>query len=125
MSGNHSRNKGIELPFPAKVLWPNGRTRNHQYRHAEFKKHKGWAQQLMQTSIPRCFKWNGEPIRLRYTITPKTAHPIDRDNCIAAMKAYQDGFALALCIDDQHFATPEIVFAEPEKPGRVVVEVLG
>lgn len=111
----------IALPLPAKILWPNGRTRNHRWRNAEFQKHKGWAYNATLASLPRCFKWNGERIKLRYTITPKTAHAIDRDNCVAAMKAYQDGIALALGVDDSAFAVPVIEFAAPKKPGGVEV----
>jgi hypothetical protein len=113
----------ITLPFPAKVLWPNGRTRNHNYRAAEFKKHKEWAFYATRTVLPYCFKHNGKSIKLRYTITPKTRHAIDKDNCVAAMKAYQDGIALALNIDDIMFDTPEVIFAEPRKPGGVEIDI--
>ena len=85
----------IVLPFPAKVLWPNGRTRNHKWRNAEFQKHKEWAYHATLAKLPRCFKWNGQPIKLHYIITPKTAHAIDKDNCIAAMKA---SVSFALCL---------------------------
>ena len=108
------------MPLPAKVLWPNGRG-HHMAKHREFKKHKEWARLATLAALPRCFKWNGEPVKLRVTITPKTKHPVDRDNCVAAMKAYQDGVAAALVIDDQHFLVPEIAFAEPRKPGGVEI----
>lgn len=112
----------MKLPFPHKALWPNGRA-HWAVKAREFKKHREWARVATLEAIPRCFSWNGEPIRLTYTITPKTAHKIDVDNCIAAMKAYQDGIAAALVIDDANFAAPVIKFAEPEKPGRVEVEI--
>lgn len=112
----------IVLPLPAKILWPNGR--GHWAAKAKaFKDHKGWAFAATKAALPRCFKWNGEQVKLRYTITPKTKHAIDRDNCVAAMKAYQDGIALALGIDDSGFAVPEIAFAEPRKPGGVEVSL--
>lgn len=113
----------IVLPFPAKVLWPNGRTRNHNYKAAEFKKHKQWAYHATLAALPRCFKHNGEPIKLRYRITPKakTTCPIDRDNAVSAMKAYQDGIAAALKVDDSSFAVPEIEFAKPLGPGGIEV----
>lgn len=113
----------IELPFPAKVLWPNGRTRNHKYRAAEFKRHKEWAFYATRETLPSCFNWNGVEIQLNYVITPKTRHSIDKDNCIAAMKAYQDGIALALSVDDSAFAVPTITFADPAKPGKVEVRL--
>lgn len=113
----------LQLPFPAKVLWPNGRTRNHRWRNAEFQKHKDWAWKAALAVLPPCFKHNGAPIRLSYTVYPKTRHAIDRDNAIAAMKAYQDGIAAALKVDDSTFETPAIQFGLPEKPGKVVVEI--
>ena len=113
----------IVLPLPDKALWPNGRA-HWATKSRAFTKHKAWARHATMATLPRCFKHNGEPIRLRYTVTPKTAHKIDADNAVAAMKAYQDGIALALGIDDNCFAVPEIVFGKPLKPGGVTVELL-
>ena len=113
----------IVLPFPAKILWPNGRTRNVRWRAAEFKKHKDWAFAATREKLPTCFKHNGEPIALAYTVHPKTRNAIDRDNCVAAMKAYQDGIALALKVDDSAFLTPTIAFGEPIKGGLIEVRL--
>lgn len=113
----------IVLPFPDKILWPNGRG-HHMAKHRAFQKHKEWAYYATLEVLPLCFEYNGKPVHLRYTITPKTANAIDNDNAVAAMKAYQDGIALALETDDSSFGTPEIVFARPRKPGRVEVEIL-
>lgn len=110
----------ITLPFPAKILWPNGRGHYHA-KNREFQKHKQWAYHATMAALPRCFKHNGEPIKLRVTVTPKTAHPIDADNTIASLKAYFDGIALALKVDDRCFAVPEITFGSPKKPGGVEV----
>jgi hypothetical protein len=89
----------------------------------EVKKHREWARVATMAAISRSFQWNGEPIRIRYTVTPKTAHAIDRDNCVAAMKSYQDGIAAALGVDDRAFAVPEIIFAKPKKPGGIEVSL--
>lgn len=110
----------ITLPFPAKILWPNGRG-HHMTKAREFKKHKEWAFHATRSVLPYCFKHNGERVRLKYIVTPKTRHAVDLDNTLAAMKAYQDGIALALTIDDSLFDLPEIVFATPCKPGGVEV----
>lgn len=110
------------LAFPAKILWPNGRG-HHMARHTAFKKHKYWAEMATREAMPARFRWLGGPIRLHYTITPKTAHAIDADNAIASLKAYQDGIAAALVIDDTHFAIPTIEFTAPRKPGSVTVTV--
>jgi crossover junction endodeoxyribonuclease RusA len=117
----------IELPFPDKALWPNGRA-HWATKSRAFAKHKRWAFNavLAEYAVSAIRTMNdlyrdGWPVRLRYTITPKTAHPIDRDNAVAAMKAYQDGIALAIGVDDSAFAVPEIVFTPPKKPGKVEV----
>lgn len=110
----------IVLPFPHKALWPNGRP-HFMTKAREVKKHRQWAFHAARAAITDPFDWNGEPIQLRYTITPKTAHAIDKDNAVAAMKSYQDGIAQALKVDDSAFAVPIIEFAKPMKPGSVVV----
>lgn len=108
----------ITLPFPAKILWPNGRG-HHMAKHREFQKHKLWAFNATRASKPAMAF--GALTRLNFLITPKTANAIDLDNCVAAMKAYQDGIALALGVDDSTFETPVIVITEPRKPGAVEV----
>ena len=112
----------IELPFPDKALWPNGRP-HHMAKHRAFQKHKSWAHIAMLSLLPACFKHNGEPVQLAYTVRPKTRHAIDRDNCVAAMKAYQDGIAAALGVDDSAFLTPTIEFGEPIKGGLIEVRL--
>lgn len=110
----------IVLPFPHKALWPNGRA--HYFTKArEFKKHKGWAYAAALAALPRSYKHDGAPVRLRYIVTPKTKNAIDKDNAVAAMKAYQDGIAAALGVDDSAFAVPVIEFATPMRPGGVEV----
>lgn len=112
----------IELPFPAKILWPNGRG-HHMKKHREFQKHKEWAFKAALAVLPTCFKHNGSPVQLTCTVYPKTRNEIDEDNAAAAMKAYQDGIALAMKTDDSCFKTPRIHFGEPVKHGRVVIAI--
>lgn len=113
----------IELPFPAKILWPNGRG-HHMAKHREFQKHKDWAHHATLASF--CGRWPTYGLftgdyRLLFTVYPKTRHDIDEDNATAAMKAYQDGIAAAMKIDDKHFKNNRIQFAEPVKNGRVTI----
>ncbi|HKY80627.1 MAG TPA: hypothetical protein VJM09_04060 [Sphingobium sp.] len=112
----------IELPFPAKILWPNGR--GHSMRkHSAAKKHKGWARAAALAE--RAHAPAGEHLRLIATFYPKPAGPCpDKDNSSASLKAYQDGIAWALGVDDRHFGEPEIHFAERVKGGKVVIEVV-
>ncbi len=111
----------IELPFPAKILWPNGRG-HHMKRHRAFKEHKAWAHAAgldARISAPL-----GERVKWAVTIHPKTAHPIDDDNARASLKAYQDGLALAMRIDDRAFDAPVLTFGEPVKGGKIVVTLI-
>lgn len=112
----------IELPWPAKILWPNGRG-NHFAKSRETKKHKAWAYAAslsVHGASPHIAK---VPIRLRATFHPKTRHAVDKDNASASLKAYQDGIALALGVNDATFGEPAIHFGEPVKGGKVVIVV--
>lgn len=109
----------IELPFPAKVLWPNGRTKSFHFKNREFQKHKSWARNATLAAY-RGYRPDGA-ISWLVTVYPKTRHPIDKDNASASLKAYQDGIASALQIDDSQFDTPVIQFGEPVKDGKFVI----
>lgn len=97
-------------------------------KHRAFKKHREWARLAtcapgVRSEMRKAMLLDSDSLALRYVITPKTAHAIDRDNAVSAMKAYQDGIAAAMGIDDSNFATPEIEFAAPRKPGQVEVRL--
>lgn len=113
----------ISLPFPDKCLWPNGGDRTHPAKIARLKKsHKKAAFWSAKEQRDKMSMQDGlVPVRLIVHAKPKGPLP-DRDNCIAAMKAYQDGISAAIGIDDKHFAEPKVVFAEP-RDGRFVLEV--
>lgn len=117
--GDDRTKRTVELPFPAKALWPNGRA--HWSKKArEFKKHKGWAMVAMKAERP-------EPVSGRVSLAvivhPKTRHQIDADNAVAAFKAYGDGIAQALGVDDKLFDAPTVAFGEPVKGGLFKVMV--
>ena len=113
----------IELPFPAKILWPNGRG-HWAVKSKAFKAHKEWAYYRA-----RCFYHDGnkptirERVNWSVTIHPKTRNVIDNDNARASLKAYQDGLALALGVDDSRFNAPSLTFGEPIKGGLVIIEL--
>jgi hypothetical protein len=112
----------IELPFPAKILWPNGRTRSHLAKHGAAKKHKGWAH--IAAMSERASAPVGEALQLVATFHCKPRGPLpDKDNAGASLKAYQDGIALALGVDDRHFGQPIVLFGDRHKVGKVVVEM--
>jgi len=113
----------LELPFPAKILWPNGRG-HHMAKHRAFQKHKQWAYSAVCAAGGRRMAENtSDLIQWSATFYPKTRNKIDRDNAAASLKAFQDGIALAMGTGDDMFDTPTIHFAEPVKNGSVVIVI--
>lgn len=113
----------LSLPYPDKLLWPNGRTRSPFAKARVAKKHKAWAHTAVLAQ--RADAPAGDRLQLVATFSCKPAGPLpDRDNAGASLKAYQDGIAAALGVDDRHFAQPVVLFGERSKLGGVVVEVV-
>jgi crossover junction endodeoxyribonuclease RusA len=63
-------------------------------------------------------------IEMTVTFYPPDRRHRDDDGMISAFKAARDGIADALGVNDCRFR-PHYVFAEPEKPGRIEVKLLG
>lgn len=114
----------FDLPFPAKILWPNGRG-HHMAKHRAFQEHKRWAYYATQAATPMLLCDAAANARVDWTVTvhPKTGNAIDDDNARASMKAYQDGIALALGVNDSAFNAPVLTFAEPVKGGRMTLTI--
>lgn len=113
----------VELPFPAKILWPSGR--GHWATRAKaFKAHKMWAYVEAYTAIRDSgWTYGGGRVDWSVTIHPKTRNVIDNDNARASLKAYQDGLAMALGVDDSRFNAPSLTFGEPIKGGKVIIKL--
>lgn len=112
----------FNLPWPHKVLWPNGR--GHWGEKArQTKKHRNWAYvSALGAGLGGAGK-TASRIDWSVTFYPKTRHPVDNDNCRASLKAYADGIADALGCDDKLFNAPAVTFGEPIKGGLVMIEV--
>lgn len=108
----------LSLPFPVKVLWPNGRPGHWgvKARAAKAARRLAGGEALVARGAP--LNWSGAT--LAWTIHPKTAHAIDDDAPPSALKAYRDGIADALGLDDQHF-TATYRMGQPVKGGAVTV----
>lgn len=108
----------IELPFPHKALWPNGRA-HHMAKSREVKKHRQWARAATLADRARPERIG----RLVVTVYPKPRGPLpDADNASAAVKAYQDGIADAYGIDDRTLGQPRIQFGERCQHGKFVID---
>lgn len=110
----------IELPWPHKALWPNGRA-HWATKARETAKHKQWAWAAMREQLPPCFKHNGEriPVLLTFHPMPKGPAP-DKDNAQASAKAFLDGIAKAMGVDDRLFDPSTVI---GERGGKVTIKV--
>ena len=110
----------ITLPYPDKDLSPNAR------------KHWGAVNRKKKDAVQTAFyiakgagpKFSG-PVIVNITINPPDARRRDIDNAIASCKAYFDGIALAIGVDDSlwTWGLPS-TFGEQVTGGRVDVEIL-
>lgn len=114
--------RDFTLPFPDKVLWPNGRTRQWGAKYRIGKAHREWAR--LATLAAKAPKADPEGrVSIAITVHPKTRNAVDADNASASFKNYADGIADALGVDDRTFDTPSITFAEPVKGGLFAVSL--
>lgn len=111
----------ITLPWPDPRLSPNAR--NHWAvrckvvqgaRATAFYSAKAAGAPVLPPEGDICVLW---------TFCPPDKRRRDRDNMIAACKAYADGLAQAWGVDDVRFA-PTYKRGEPVRGGLVVVEVM-
>ncbi|WP_422073928.1 hypothetical protein [Tranquillimonas rosea] len=110
----------IRLQWPAKALWPNG---GRGHRMAHHRATKSAKNEAFYAAKAAGVKPGDHPPHLIVTHYPKTANTPDKDNCIAAFKARQDGLAMALSVNDRDL-TSEHHIGEPVKGGCVLVEVV-
>ena len=91
----------FDLPWPAMALWPN--TRAHWfYTNREFQVAKNFAFFVAREQGVTAYEKRPSEIALRLTFY-NGKRRYDLDNALAASKAYIDGIAAALTIDDRYF----------------------
>lgn len=106
----------IVLPFPASGLAGHG-DKGHYERARLVKKHRKAAEEETLKAELQV------PAEGDITVTVRFVPPNnrgDRVNYPNRMKAYFDGIADALGVNDKRFV-PFFIFAQPEAPGRVEV----
>lgn len=109
----------VELPWLDKVLSPNSRV-HWAYRARRVRAARDLAGWGTKAIIPH---WrHNEGARLSVTFFPPDRRRRDDDNAIGAFKAYRDGIADALGIDDHKFKC-SYAFGEVVKGGSVRVEI--
>jgi hypothetical protein len=106
----------IRLPYPHKLLWPNGRTRVLYAKAAKTKEARHWA--IVATAEAqgrrRLAFAPDQRIPVHMIVSRKRGGPYpDKDNTVAAAKAYFDGIAERLKVNDRLFETPTVEFIAP------------
>lgn len=108
----------IELPFPSADL--SGHHNKHFWKvRPIINKHREWARRAALAALVPVPD-DGD-IRVSVTFYPPDKRG-DRVNYPNRMKAYWDGIADALGVNDRRFL-PAYHFAEPTKEARVVIRV--
>lgn len=119
----------IVLPWPDARLTPNAKRRKHwRFYQPVIKSDRqiGYAQTLAQLhfgirDVRAALRGSG-PIAVTISFYPPDRRKRDDDGSISAFKHLRDGMCDALCIDD-HRLKPTYAMCEPEKPGRVEVQI--
>lgn len=111
----------IVLPWPDKDLSPNGRA-NPFAKARKTKAAREAAYYVTRQALGRQRSaWTGV-VFLHWDFRPKTRNKVDDDNAEGSCKAYRDGIAQALGIDDSNFKATRSI-GEPVKGGAVLVTV--
>lgn len=115
----------VDLPYPHAYLWPNRRPATKQAASARVSQHRTWAfHATMADPAWRSFV-PGASVPVHIIVSRKAAgvYP-DRDNTVAAAKAYLDGIADRLGFNDRLFAAPTVEFI-PLINGRFLFQIGG
>lgn len=114
----------VRLPYPDKIIWPNGRTQSRNYRAATVKAHVRWAY-LAALEADTGEQFAQRPVTVNVTVHPKARGPLpDKDNTVAACKAYLDGIAKAIGVNDREFAVPNVSWSHRTPNGGFVLEIV-
>ena len=108
----------IELPFPPATL--SGHAKGKWWNTSSIvAKHRKWAKEATRAAMP-AVPAEGD-IRISFTFYPPDNRG-DRLNFANRIKAYADGIADALEVNDKRFL-PSYHYGLPTKPGRVVIVI--
>lgn len=111
----------VTLPWPNKALSPNAPGQHWAKKRRATKAAFGIAWALTLEAL-KGEKVDWSAVRLHWQFHPKTANRVDDDNAEASCKAYRDGIAKALGIDDANFTATRSIGA-PIKGGSVLVTI--
>ncbi len=114
----------IDLPWPSKTLHPNARV-HWAVRAKAAKKARADAALLARTAEGRDLFIHDGMTRIPVSLTfhpPDNRHR-DQDGMISACKAYLDGIADGLMVNDRLFTLSAMYFMGPAPGGQVTVTI--
>ena len=107
------RNAEITLPWFDKSLSPNGRSHwAKKAKAAKKSRQDGFMAARLAGYNKQTFAGHEGKIVLSIKFYPKTKAMPDDDNCLGGFKAYRDGIADALGVDDRRFLSRPVVMDE-------------
>ena len=114
----------IVLPYPDKALSPNSRV-HWSIKAKAAKKARSDAFVIVREAGINALTYADFSGKLHLWIEyyAKTKNYPDADNCLSASKAYIDGIADALGVNDRRFVHHPIVMDGTHKGGKVVVRI--
>lgn len=116
----------FSLPWPDKALSPNSRIdRRSSTKIRQAARDTGFyaAKEAMQKTGRSGFMLGTTRIAIRYTFYADNMRRYDLDNSLSRCKAYSDGIALAIGVDDSRWDVVTLIRGEPVEGGRVDVEI--
>lgn len=108
----------VDLPWPSRTLHPNARV--HWAKKAKATK-KARADARSVASGAKLPRIDASTIKVTCIFSPPVKRNRDTDNLIAACKAYFDGIADAIGVNDSCFRHQEPVWGIPTKGGKVSI----
>lgn len=112
----------ITLPWPDKALWPNSYRPHWTSKAKATKAARSLALALTLEQL-KGRQWTSKAAQLVWGFHPKTKRVPDKTNCIISTKAWEDGIADALGVNDRFFEATYFI-REPFKGGKVTVTIM-
>lgn len=114
----------IILPWPVKELSPNSRCHwSAKAKAVKVARKYGHGVTLAAGLNANTFKGYDGKLHLWIDYYAKTRNYPDADNCLSASKAYLDGIADALGVNDRRFVHHPFVKDETFSGGKVVIRI--
>jgi crossover junction endodeoxyribonuclease RusA len=110
----------IFLPWPDRRLSPNARVHWSSLARAKKQAKRDAYYTMLEAGIGRI---EAESISIKYSFFPPDRRARDADNMLSSCKAYQDGIAAAIGVDDSKFQITIAPRGPIERSGMVKVEL--